>query len=122
MMDQAARQLLRGSVVWVWLSTAGISLWERHGQSAALLHSAGLQDPQWIAALIGAGASLDVVLGLAMWFRPGRASYLAALLAMLIMTMVATLLLPGLWLHPLGPLTKNVPMVVVLALLARQAK
>lgn len=57
-----------------------------------------------------------------MWLRPGRTSYLAALLAMLFMTLVATLLLPGLWLHPLGPLTKNVPMVAVLALLARQAK
>lgn len=57
-----------------------------------------------------------------MWLRPGHTSYLAALLAMLFMTLVATLLLPGLWLHPLGPLTKNVPMVAVLALLARQAK
>lgn len=72
MMDNAARKLLRGSVVGVWLSTAGISVWERHGQSAASLQSAGVQDPQWIAALLWAGARLDGVLGLALLARQAQ--------------------------------------------------
>lgn len=38
---------------------------------------------------------------------------------MLLMTFTATLLVPALWLHPLGPLTKNLPIAVALLLLAR---
>ena len=44
-----------------------------------------------------------------------------ALLAMLGMTLVATVMLPALWLHPLGPLTKNVPIAVVLWMLMRRS-
>ena len=45
-----------------------------------------------------------------------------ALLAMLGMTVVATWLQPALWLHPLGPLTKNVPIAVVLWILMRRSQ
>ena len=38
---------------------------------------------------------------------------------MLLMTGVATAIDPSLWLHPLGPLTKNVPIAALLLVLAR---
>jgi hypothetical protein len=44
------------------------------------------------------------------------------LLAMLGMTVVATVMQPTLWLHPLGPLTKNVPIAVVLWILMRRSQ
>ena len=119
-LDRFSTELLRWSLVWVWLTSAVVSIWERDGQSTALLHSAGLRDPLTIAALVWVGAGLDAVLGLAMCFKPARVTYLAALAATLLMTLVATALLPELWLHPLGPLTKNLPLVVMLVLLARQ--
>jgi hypothetical protein len=38
----------------------------------------------------------------------------------LVLTAIATLLLPSLWLDPLGPLTKNVPIAAALWVLARK--
>ena len=53
--------------------------------------------------------------------RPSRPVYLLARLMMGVMTGLASLTLPQLWLHPLGPLTKNLPMAVLLWLLARRS-
>lgn len=111
---------LRWSLVCVWLATACASVRELDGQSRALLGGAGVHDPAWVHLLVVGGAVLDLGLGLAMAFVPGRRVYLAALGVMLLMTAAATLLDPSLWLHPLGPLTKNLPIAVALWVLARQ--
>lgn len=113
------RQWLRFSLVFVWLATAAASVWELHGQSVALLAHAGVRNPSVSMALIVGGAAVDAVLGFALWFKPSRGVYLVALAAMGAMTVIATLMEPSLWLHPLGPLTKNVPIAAVLWTLAR---
>lgn len=71
--------------------------------------------------LIVGGAAADLVVGLALWWRPGRATYLAALGLLLLMTAIATGLQPALWLHPLGPLLKNLPIAALLWHLYRRA-
>ena len=116
-MNRASAQLLRGSLVVVWLATAVVSVWELHGQSRELL--AGLPTAwaeghaPWLpTAIILAGAAAYAVLGLAL--RPGRKAYGAALLMMLIMTLLATAIHPAWWLHPFGPLTKNLPIAAIL--------
>lgn len=111
--------LLRWSLIAVWLGTAAVSLLELEGQSAQLLHAAGLSQPLLVQALIVSGAAADLALGLALWLRPKRTTYLAALALMLLMTLAATMLLPGLWLHPLGPLLKNLPIAALLWVLAQ---
>ena len=113
---------LRYSLVFVWLATASASLWERNGQSAALLQHAGMQDARVIQWAIGGGAAVDAALGIAMWRWPSRSIYLAALAMMIVMTLIATVLEPSLWLHPLGPLTKNAPIAVALWVLANNAE
>lgn len=112
----ATERLLRYSLVAVWLITAIVSVWELHGQSRALLAGlpAALQTPGWTAALILGGAAADAVLGGWMAWRPGRAAYAAALALMATMTVLATVIQPDLWLHPLGPLTKNLPIAAIL--------
>ncbi|MDQ3058422.1 MAG: DoxX-like family protein [Pseudomonadota bacterium] len=110
--------LLRCSLIAVWLGTAGVSLLELNGQSAQLLQAAGLTDPLLLQVLVVGGALADLALGLALWLRPGRITYLAALALMLLMTLAATALLPALWLHPLGPLLKNLPIAALLWVLA----
>jgi len=95
-------------------------MWEVHGQGRDLLLAGGITDVSVSDALIVSGAALDAMLGLWLWFRPSRAAYLSALVAMLCMTVVATMLLPALWLHPLGPLTKNGPIAAMLWVLARK--
>ena len=112
-------KMLRFSIVFVWLLTAATSVWTLNGQSMQLLSAAGVNDPSLIRLLILGGAGVDAALGFAMLLKPSQLSYLAALAAMLIMTFVATILDPALWLHPLGPLTKNVPIGAALIVLAR---
>ena len=95
------------------------AVWELHGQSRKLL--AGLPtawtegNTSWLpTAIILAGAAADAVLGLWLALRPGRQAYGAALLMMLIMTLLATAIHPAWWLHPFGPLTKNLPIAAIL--------
>lgn len=110
---------LRLSLVFVWLWTAIASLWEWNGQSLALLATLPDTWPGLKPALIGAGAATDALLGLWLWWRPGRPAYGAALIAMGVMTVLATAIDPGWWLHPLGPLSKNLPIAAALLLLWR---
>jgi hypothetical protein len=120
--DPHDERLLRLSLALVWLATAAISLWEIHGQSAELLFAARVTDPAWQTGIVWLGAAIDAALGLAMLVCPGRRTYLTALWAMLLMTVAATILIPGLWLHPLGPLTKNVPIAAALWILSRTGR
>lgn len=109
----------RASLIALWLGTAAVSLLELRGQSTALLVQAGLAAGPLADALVIAGSALDIVLGLLLWLRPGRSSAWLALTGMALMTGVATALLPALWLHPLGPLLKNLPVASLLWLLTR---
>jgi hypothetical protein len=118
-LESKESDLLRWSLVFVWLATACASVWELDGQSSALLAAAGIHHPTWMRLLVVGGAVIDLALGLAMALLPSRRVYLAALGVMLLMTAAATLLVPALWLHPLGPLTKNLPIAMALWVLAR---
>ena len=112
-----ALRWVRWSLVFVWLFTAVISVHQWNGQSSDLLRSAGVPEGPWQDWLIGAGAALDLVIGFWLWLRPSKMAYAVALTGMLVMTLAATTLLPTLWLHPLGPLSKNLPIAAALLLL-----
>ena len=124
-MTPAAHGLLRWSLVFVWLATALVSVVELNGQSRALLVSL---PPAWTniaglaPSLILAGAAADAALGVWMAWRPGRAAYLAALVLMGIMTLLASAIDPSWWLHPLGPLTKNLPIAAILLVLLKDER
>ncbi len=67
-------RLLRLSLVAVWLFTAFASVVELNGQSHQVLAAAGIASPPWLVQLlIVGGAVADLVIGLALWWRPGRA-------------------------------------------------
>jgi hypothetical protein len=110
---------LRTSVGLVWLATAAVSfgLFPR-ADSLALLHRAGVPLALAPLALYGA-ATLDLVLGCTTLFAPRRWR-LYGMQALLIVayTAIISVRLPGFWLHPYGPLTKNLPLLAAIATLA----
>lgn len=121
-MGHAESRWLRYSLIFVWLTTAVVSVQELQGQSRMLLAASGVTDVRLANLLVWAGAAVDAVLGLLLLVWPVRRVYGLALLVMLGMTVVATFMQPALWLHPLGPLTKNVPIAVVLWILMRRSQ
>ncbi len=118
-MDAATRRWLLASLVAVWIGTAAVSALGLHTEGRDLLVAAGLRNEFWIAALILSGAAADLAVGLWLWWRPGRPAYAAALALMGTMTVTATVLLPDLWLDPLGRLLKNLPIAAILCALWR---
>lgn len=111
----------RHSLVFVWLWTAIVSIQQFDGLSQALLREQTQLPPTLFAPIIWGGSAVDAVLGALMAWRPRRWVYLAALGMTLAMTVVGTWLSPGLWLHPLGPLSKNLPILALLWILARES-
>lgn len=118
--NDPATSFMHASLVIVWLGTAAVSALDYFGLSglnyegARLLADGGISDSRWQAALIWSGLLADLLIGLALLLRPGRTSYFVALFMMVAMTVIGTALQPTLWLHPLGPLLKNLPIAAML--------
>jgi hypothetical protein len=121
-MNAADYALLRLSLAFVWLLTAAASLWELEGQSRQLLASAGIRSLPVADALVLCGAAFDTLFGVLLWRKPVAWVYVGALAGSIGMTLIASYLLPGLWFHPFGPLSKNVPIVAALWVLFRGKK
>lgn len=110
--------LLRFSVALVWIVTGVVSLGLYPvADSLALLARVGITGTTAIFALYGA-ALLDLTLGIAtLAFRRRRWLYRAQMVVILAYTVVITIWLPEYWLHPYGPVLKNLPLLAVLWLL-----
>jgi len=98
-----------------------VSIVELHGRGEALLRQSAIPGG-WNGPLIVGGAVLDGLVGLALWLWHRRTVYKLAVLNILIMTAIATLLLPALWLDPLGSLSKNIPIASLLWILHQDAR
>ncbi|MBI1890408.1 MAG: NAD(P)H-binding protein [Burkholderiales bacterium] len=109
--------LLRIALAIVWITTAMMSLGVYPvDQSLDLLQAVGLRGESAMAALLGAGV-LDAALGLATLAFPGRMLWRFQFGLIVFYTLVITLFLPQYWLHPFGPLLKNIPILAALAVL-----
>lgn len=120
-MNPSSLQLARYSLILVWLWTAVVSLQQIDGMSLALLQGQTLIPAALFPWVIWGGAITDLVLGGLMAWRPGRRVYLAALWMTLVMTVIGSVASPALWLHPLGPLSKNLPILALLWILAQES-
>jgi uncharacterized protein YbjT (DUF2867 family) len=109
---------MRITLAAMWVVTALVSLWgyPRDG-SLALLARTGLHG-EWAIAALWSAALLDLALGLAMLrarWRPVVYGMQALLVAAY--TVMITLWLPEQWLHPYGPVLKNLPLLAMIACL-----
>ncbi|MDH6595022.1 uncharacterized protein YbjT (DUF2867 family) [Variovorax sp. TBS-050B] len=113
--------LLRWSValVWIWTFVVSIGLYPRD-QSLALLARVGAEGPlaEW---LLNGAALFDLALGIgtialsAAW--RARLLWPLQLGLMAFYTAAITWAMPEFWLHPFGPLSKNLPMAAAILLL-----
>lgn len=112
--------VLRIALALLWLWTAAVSLGLFPVQdSYALLARVGLHGAVARIALYGA-ALLDLAFGvltLACPARWRRRLWLAQLALIAGYTLLITLFLPDYWLHPYGPISKNLPIAAAIALL-----
>lgn len=107
---------LRTVLVLMWLASAWLGLMHGAAQTAALVDSIGL--PQsWSDPLRIGGSLLDVAVALHLLFgRSARRSAQVQLAVVLGYTIIIGFALPHLWLDPLGPLLKNLPILVAIAI------
>jgi len=110
--------IARASLAALWIVTGLVSLGIYPlASSYALLQQAGVPQALQPLALYGA-AMLDIALGL--WaLVPRRARWLWAVQGGLIVgyTIIISWRLPVFWLHPYGPILKNLPLLALLWLL-----
>ncbi len=113
--------LLRVAValVWIWTFIVSIGLYPRD-QSLALLARVGAHGA-WAGLLLDGAAIFDLALGIGTLVLPAgaRARLLWPLQLALIAfyTFAISFALPEFWLHPFGPLSKNLPMCAAIVLL-----
>jgi hypothetical protein len=106
------------AILWIWTGIVSFGLYPV-AESYALLARVGLTGGLATIALYGA-ALLDLGLGTACLAAPPRwrrPVWLAQAALILGYTALITLFLPEFWLHPYGPLSKNVPLLAALGLL-----
>ncbi|WP_207484147.1 NAD(P)H-binding protein [Arenibaculum pallidiluteum] len=110
------------ALMWIWTAIVSLGLYPL-AESYALLARVGITGALAPLALYGA-AALDLVLGLAllMRWRPALVGALQIVL-MLGYTALITAFLPELWLHPFGPVSKNLAVAgATLAMMALEAE
>lgn len=95
-----------------WLASGLIGLGPGRASAIALMSDAGV--PEGLAATaVVAGGIVDVALGISVTVRAGARVALIGMLAMTVGYVVGgSVLLPGLWLDPLGPLVKTLPVLL----------
>lgn len=110
--------MLRVSIAVVWIVTGIVSFGLYPVEdSHALLARVGITG--WLAPLMLYGAAMmDFVFGIAtLLFKRRRLLWLAQIAVILFYTAIISWRLPEFWLHPYGPLLKNLPMLAAIWLL-----
>jgi uncharacterized protein YbjT (DUF2867 family) len=111
--------LLRGSIAIVWLWTAAVSfgLYPRQA-SYDLLARVGAPE-QFRPLLLYGAASLDLLFGLSTLLVRRRTWLWRAQIALIVgYSILISWRLPEFWLHPYGPILKNLPMLAAIYVLS----
>ena len=107
------RPLLRLSIGFLWLFTGIVSAFIYPlEESYQLLAATGISGI-WAPIMLYSASVLDGMLGIATLFNY-KIRLVVALQLLLILSymVIITIALPALWIHPFGPITKNLPLIV----------
>lgn len=103
------------SYLWVWSALSSVWLAPEIGYQ--VLAKGGVVGGAADMA-VWAGGLLDIALGL--WLLSGRAFRLCCIAQWVVITVYSVLLTvidPSFWVHPFGPLSKNIPIMVLIYIL-----
>lgn len=100
------------AALWLWTAWVSWFAWP-HAESIAWLAACGIP-AAWGEATLAAASLLDAAIGCALLLRPRRWLWPLQLALVGGYTVAMTFCLPGFWLHPFGPLSKNLPILVLL--------
>ena len=109
------------AVMWLWSAITSALLWP-YADSLAMLASLHIEGPvAW--GLLFSAAALDFLFGLLMLRGKALRLLLPAQAAViLVYSFLVLVWLPRFWLHPFGPLLKNIPVLAAIALLWTREK
>ncbi len=105
------------SLAFLWIFTGLTSIFFSPEIGYGLLANADIKG-SFADITVYAGGILDIVLGL--WLMTSyktRLCCLAQISIISIYTVLLTFIDPSFWLHPFGPITKNIPIVVLIGYL-----
>jgi uncharacterized protein YbjT (DUF2867 family) len=107
--------LLRGTIALVWIVTGLVSLGIYPvAASYGLLARAGVP-PAMAPLMLYGGAVLDLLLGILSLSRQRRPWVWQVQMAVIaVYTVIVSVRLPEFWLHPYGPILKNIPLLVAI--------
>jgi uncharacterized protein YbjT (DUF2867 family) len=108
--------IARLAMVFLWLWTAAVTVWGwPQAQTLSWLDALwpGLGTPFWLVA----SALLDAAMGVGSLVWPRKRLWQAQWMLVAIYTVGLAWALPWAWLHPFGPLTKNLTVLVTLGFL-----
>jgi len=102
--------LLAIMFIWVWSGVSSLVSWD---DSYQLMQDIGADDT--ISKLaIYLGSAVDIILGLAIYWRRQRRNVLIVqVLFILTYMLILTALAPHYWMNPLGVLSKNIPLLAL---------
>lgn len=117
-----AAPLVTIMMAFMWLWTAAVSWfgWP-HEESRAWLAACGVPAAAREAVLLAASLT-DAAIGALLLLRPRRWLWAAQLALVGGYTLVMSFCLPFFWLHPFGPLSKNLPLLALMFLMWRAGK
>ncbi len=102
--------LLAISFIWVFSGISSLISWNK---SYTLMSEIGANH-FFAVLLIYLGSLTDIILGISVFIRKYRKKVLVLqLIIMLIYMLILTLFAPYYWLHPLGVLSKNIPLIAL---------
>lgn len=114
--------LARLSLALLWIFTGLTSLFFDYTTGYQLLVSSGFSD-SITQLLIYSGSILDISLGI--WLLSNKSTkscYSTQIIVITGYTLLLTIIEPSYWLHPFGPLTKNLPVIMLVLMLRSPAE
>ena len=114
--------IARLSLSFLWLATATTSAFFAKDIGYEVLAHGGIHG-SLASVCIWAGSALDLVIGI--WLLTGwqlQRCYLSQFGVIITYTVLLTIIKPDFWFHPFGPLTKNIPLLVMISYLYQNSR